>query len=70
MDHVLPAAYIKDMASDLSNGYMYLFPGVAHSPIDAGPCAFMMAMEFLADPSKAPNSACMEQFKHEFRTEK
>ena len=70
MDHVLPTAYIKDMASNLSNGYMYLFPGIAHSPIDAGSCAFMMTMEFLADPSKAPNSACMEQFKHEFRIDK
>lgn len=70
MDHVLPTAYIKDMASNLSNGYMYLFPGVAHSPIDAGPCAFMMAMEFLADPTKAPDSACMKDFKHEFLTVK
>jgi pimeloyl-ACP methyl ester carboxylesterase len=68
MDHVLPTAYIKDMTSNLSNGYMYLFPGVAHSPIDAGSCAFMMAMEFLADPTKAPDSACMESFKHEFIT--
>jgi hypothetical protein len=49
---------------------MYLFPGIAHSPIDAGSCAFMMTMEFLADPTKAPDSACMEQFKHEFRIEK
>jgi len=70
MDHVLPTAYIKDMASNLSNSYMYLFPGVAHSPIDAGSCAFMMAMEFLADPTKAPDSACMKAFKHEFLTKK
>ena len=70
MDHVLPTAYIKDMASNLSNGYMYLFPGVAHSPIDAGPCAFIMAMEFLADPTKAPDNACMKDFKHEFLTVK
>jgi pimeloyl-ACP methyl ester carboxylesterase len=70
MDHVLPTDYIKEMASNLSNGYMYLFPGVAHSPIDAGSCGFMMALEFLADPTKAPNSACMESFKHEFLTKK
>jgi len=70
MDHVLPRAYIKDMASNLSNGYMYLFPGIAHSPIDAGSCAFMMTMEFLTEPTKAPNSACMKQFKHEFRIDK
>jgi pimeloyl-ACP methyl ester carboxylesterase len=70
MDHVLPTAYIKEMNSHLSNGYMYLFPGIAHSPIDAGSCAFMMTMEFLADPNKAPNSACMKDFKHEFLTKK
>jgi pimeloyl-ACP methyl ester carboxylesterase len=70
MDHVIPKEDVKNMASNLSNSYMYLFPGVAHSPIDAGPCAFMMAMEFLADPTKAPNSACMNDFKHEFLTKK
>jgi len=70
MDHVLPTAYIKNMASNLSNCYMYLFPGIAHSPIDAGSCAFNMTMEFLADPSKAPDSKCMGSFKHEFRIEK
>ncbi len=70
MDHVLPATHIKDMASHLSNGHVYLFPGVAHSPIDAGSCAFMMVMEFLADPTKAPDSACMQEFEHGFLTER
>ena len=67
MDHVLPTRYIKDMASQLSHSYVYLFPGIAHSPIDAGLCPFSMILEFLADPTKAPDAACMGQFRHEFR---
>ena len=70
MDHVLPAERIAGTASHLKNGHVYLFPGVAHSPIDTGPCAFTMAMEFLADPTKAPDSTCMREFKHRFRTER
>ena len=66
LDHVLPQAYLKDMAAHLSKGYAYLFPGVAHSPVDSGPCALTMFLEFLADPSKAPDSACIEEFRLEF----
>lgn len=66
MDHVLPSNYVQVMVSGLRNGYVYLFPGVAHSPVETE-CGFLMAVEFLNDPSKAPDITCMKQFKHIFR---
>ena len=66
MDHVLPAKQIEKITSGLSNGYLYIFPGVAHSPVDAGSCGLQMTMEFVGDPSKAPDSGCLAEFKHTF----
>jgi pimeloyl-ACP methyl ester carboxylesterase len=68
LDHVIPATAVSEMAKNLSNGYTYLFPGVAHSPIDSGPCAFGMMMQFFADPSQAPDSSCVDQHMLEFMT--
>ena len=68
LDHVLPRKYVEEMASNLEKGYIYVFPGVAHSPIDAGLCPFSMILEFLTDPSKAPDAECIKQFKHVFLT--
>jgi len=68
LDHVIPASSVAAMAKNLSNGHLFLFPGIAHSPIDAGDCAFSMTLQFLADPTKAPDSTCMQPFKLEFRT--
>jgi pimeloyl-ACP methyl ester carboxylesterase len=65
LDHVLPPRYPTEMARQLSNSYLYLFPGVAHSPIDAGDCALGMTLQFVSDPSQAPDSTCVEGFTHE-----
>jgi pimeloyl-ACP methyl ester carboxylesterase len=69
LDHVLPPEYPTEMAEGLTNGHLYLFPGVAHSPIDVGDCALGMLLQFVHDPSKAPDSACVDQFEHELKTE-
>jgi pimeloyl-ACP methyl ester carboxylesterase len=69
LDHVLPPRYAKDAARRLKNGHLFLFPGVAHSPVDHGDCALGMLMQFFHDPSQAPDATCMEQFKHELKTE-
>lgn len=68
LDHVLPPQYAQDMVRHLSQGHLYIFPGVAHSPVDAGDCALSMMMQFFADPSRAPDASCVKQFKHEFKT--
>jgi hypothetical protein len=48
---------------------IFLFGGVAHSPVDSGDCALGMLLQFVADPSKAPDGACVAQFTHELETE-
>lgn len=67
MDHVCPPNYAIDLSKNLKNSYLYVFPGIAHSPIDFGPCGIMMMKEFIDDPSKAPNSSCLEQFQSGFK---
>ncbi len=69
LDHVIPPQYPTEMAKHLKNGHLFLFPGVAHSPVDHGDCALGMLMQFFHDPSQAPDATCMEQFKHELKTE-
>ena len=62
MDHVCPPNYALDLSKKLRNSYLYIFPGIAHSPIDFGTCGIMMMKEFIDDPSKAPNSSCQQEF--------
>jgi pimeloyl-ACP methyl ester carboxylesterase len=69
LDHVIPPQYPTEMAEHLKNGHLYIFPGVAHSPIDAGECALGMMLQFVHDPTKAPDSTCMESFAHVLKTE-
>jgi len=66
MDHVSNPDYTRELSQRLKNVYLYTFPGVAHSPIDAGVCGIMMMKEFIDNPSKAPDSSCMNQFQSKF----
>jgi pimeloyl-ACP methyl ester carboxylesterase len=66
LDHVIPRQNLDKLASGLRNGYVFVFDGVAHSPVDAGECGLAMMMAFLADPSTAPNSECMADYQHTF----
>ena len=67
LDHVLPPRYTQEAAGRLKNGHLFLFAGVAHSPIDYGDCALGMLLQFFADPSK--KLACVAQFEHVLKTE-
>ena len=59
-DPVIPIKYDELMKKHLSNCYIYRFDGVPHSAFDnATPCVLPMFLEFLDDPSKAPDSSCM-----------
>jgi pimeloyl-ACP methyl ester carboxylesterase len=66
LDHVIPKESLDQLAAGLPNGHVFVFEGVAHSPVDVGDCALTMMMAFLADPSTAPDSACMADFHHTF----
>ena len=66
LDHVIPKENLDRLTAGLSNPYTFVFEGVAHSPVDAGECGLKMMMAFLADPSTAPNSACIADYGHTF----
>lgn len=66
MDHVCPPAYAMELAEKLQNSHLYVFPGIAHSPIDFGPCGITMMKEFIDNPAKAPDSTCMQGFQSGF----
>jgi len=67
-DPVIPPKYDQKMSTHLNNCYIYRFDGVPHSAFDnATECVLSMVLEFLDDPSKAPDSSCMDAYKQEYR---
>ena len=69
-DPVIPEKYDVVMKEDLNNCYIYRFDGVPHSAFDnATQCVLPMFLQFINDPSKAPDSSCMENYKQVYRVE-
>lgn len=66
LDHLCKPSYAEKLASEQENAYLYLFDNVVHSPVDNGPCAIMMLKAFFDDPTRAPDSSCMQVFRHEY----
>jgi pimeloyl-ACP methyl ester carboxylesterase len=66
LDPVSSPDYAVKLSNNLKNSYLYIFPGVAHSPIDFGKCAILMMKEFIDDPTKAPDDACIQEFQSGF----
>ena len=66
-DPVVPVKLDAIFRNRFNNCYIYRFDGVAHSPVDfAEECAIAMFFEFLNDPSKAPESSCVDEYHLEF----
>ncbi|MGQ7868092.1 alpha/beta fold hydrolase [Sunxiuqinia sp. sy24] len=67
-DPVIPEKLDTIFKNRFNNCYIYRFDGVAHSPVDfAEECAIVMFFEFLNDPSKAPESSCIDEYHLEFK---
>jgi len=67
-DPVIPVSYDEILKNRFTNGYIYRFDGVAHSPVDfAEKCAIGMFFEFIDDPTKAPESSCVEEYHFKFQ---
>ena len=66
LDHVCPPEYAVELSGILKNSYLYIFPGIPHSPIDYGSCGVMMMKAFLDNPTIAPDNSCMEAFQSGF----
>jgi pimeloyl-ACP methyl ester carboxylesterase len=60
-DPVTPPEYGQLVASHLSQGYFFEFPGIGHNITIASPCALEMAGAFLDDPTQAPDASCIEE---------
>ena len=66
-DPVIPIQYDEVLRKQYSNCYIYRFDGVPHSAFDnATSCVLPMILEFLNNPTKAPNSDCMTNFRQVF----
>jgi len=63
-DHVIPAKYDRVMRQSSDNCYLFRFDGISHSVVDSAPeCALPMALAFLKDPSQAPDSSGLQNYK-------
>ena len=59
-DPVTPPEYGELVAGYLSNSYFIEFPGVGHDVL-ANACAREIAGDFLDDPTRAPDAACIAE---------
>ena len=67
-DPVIPPKYDQKLSEHLTNCYIYRFDGVPHSAFDnATECVLSMVLEFLADPSKEPDSSCVNAYKQKYK---
>lgn len=58
-DPTVPPHLAQVAAEGLDNAYLYSFPGTSHSVFAGNECARTMALDFLHDPSQAPDAACL-----------
>lgn len=65
-DHLCLSKHAQELSDSFEKSYCYIFKGVAHSPVDAGPCGIMLIKQFLDDPHMAPDASCIEEFKSEY----
>ncbi len=62
-DPITPPRWSKQAAANLSNSFYFEFMGGAHGLIMSNHCALQIAAQFIADPSREPDSACMARLR-------
>ncbi|MBZ0307069.1 MAG: alpha/beta hydrolase, partial [Anaerolineae bacterium] len=65
-DPITPPVWGEIAGETLSNGYVYEFPGIGHGSLFGGVCPISMALDFLSDPTQAPNASCMNDMRISF----
>jgi pimeloyl-ACP methyl ester carboxylesterase len=58
--------HAQELSDSFERSYCYIFKGIAHSPVDAGPCGIMLIKQFLDNPLVEPDASCLEDFKNEY----
>lgn len=61
LDPVTPTSYAEMVVENLSNSYLFEFPGVGHDVLGATVCSRKMIGEFINEPSQAPKADCVNQ---------
>ena len=65
-DPTTPVTTGEMLAADLPDSYFYVIPGMGHGATVGNACSFKITMEFLNDPTKSPDSSCLDQAAFEF----
>ena len=65
-DPITPVDWANIAAESLSNSYNYFYPALGHGAIDIDPCPTQMALDFLANPTVAPDDSCIADMTTEF----
>jgi hypothetical protein len=60
-DPTVPPPLAEVAAEKLTNAYLYTFPGMAHTNLGSGECVTSMMLDFLDDPTQAPDAGCLEE---------
>jgi pimeloyl-ACP methyl ester carboxylesterase len=68
-DPAIPPSYARIVARTLTAAHVFTFPGVAHTPIDGGPCPMSVALAFMDDPTHPLDASCISQMKVRFVSE-
>jgi pimeloyl-ACP methyl ester carboxylesterase len=66
LDSLTPPRWAEEVAATLTNSYLFEIESYAHSPTFGGQCPASMALQFIDDPSQAPDAACLADLKVEF----
>ncbi len=66
LDSLTPPSWAREVALNLPNSHVVEIEGYAHSPTFAGECTAMMALQFFADPSQAPDDSCLADLEIQF----
>lgn len=65
-DPTTPVTDGEMVSNDLPNDYFYVIPGMGHGATIGNKCSLAIMMAFLKDPTKAPDSSCLQRDSFEF----
>lgn len=62
-DPYTPPAWSERAAETLPNSYLYIFPGIGHGPVSYAKCARSILLEFVEEPTTAPDASCLVEMR-------
>jgi hypothetical protein len=60
-DPTVPPEMAEVAAEKMTRAYVYAFSGLGHATLGRSECAMAMMLDFIADPSQAPDSSCLAE---------